>query len=88
MSKKNLEDELKNTKDALQCQTEFSSMRKLEIKCLQTTLLEVTHMDVEVVTEGLADTEKSCGKQQMKIESEIEDTRFVSLMDAHTVNVI
>ena len=42
---------------------------------------------VEVVTEGPADTEKSCGKQQMKIESEIEDTRFASLMDAHKVNV-
>ena len=49
MSKKNLEDELKNTKDALQCEIEFSSMRKLEIKHLQTTLLEVTHMDVDVV---------------------------------------
>ena len=80
MSKKNLEDELKNTKDALQCETEFSSMRKLEIKHLQTTLLEVTHMDVDVVLEG--------PKQQMKIETEIDDTRFTYLMDAYKVNVI
>ena len=78
MSKKNLEDELKNTKDALQCETEFSSMRKLEIKRLQTTLLEFNHMDVDVVLEG--------PKQQMKIE--IDDTRFTSLMDAYKVNVI
>ena len=77
MSKKNLEDELKNTKDALQCEIEFSSMRKLEIKCLQTTLLEVTHTDV---LEG--------PKLQMKIEMEIDDTRFTSLMDAYKVNVI
>ena len=88
MSKKNHEDELKSTKDALQCEVEFSSMRKLEIKCLQTTLLEVTHMDVDVVMEGPADTEESCGKQQMKIETEIEDTKFTSLMDAYKVNVI
>ena len=81
MSKKNLEDELKNTNDALQCEIEFSSMRKHEIKCLQTSLLEVTHMEVDVVMEGPADTEKSCGKQ-------IEDTRFTSLMDAYKVNVI
>ena len=46
MSKKNLEDGLKNTKDALQCEIEFSSTRKLEITHLQTTLLEVTHTDV------------------------------------------
>lgn len=45
-------------------------------------------MDVDVVMEGPADTEKSCGKQQMKIETEIEDTRFTSLMDAYKVNVI
>ena len=45
-------------------------------------------MDVDVVMEGLADTEKSCGKQQMKIEAEIEDTRFTSLVDACKVNVI
>ena len=75
MSKKSLEDELKNTKDALQCEVEFS-----EKTCLQTTLLEVTHMDVDVVLEGPADTEKSCGKQQMKIETENEDTRFTSPM--------
>ena len=31
MSKKNLEDELKDTKDALQCEIEFSSMRKLDV---------------------------------------------------------
>ena len=62
MSKKSLEDELKNTKDPLQCEVEFSSMRKLQIKCLQTTLLEVTHMDVDVVLEGPADTEKKLWK--------------------------
>ena len=88
MSKKNLEDELKNTKDALQCEIEFSSMSKLEMKRLQATLLVVTHMDVDVVMEGPANTEKSCGKQQMKIETEIEDTRFISLMDEYKVNVI
>ena len=81
MSKKNLEDELTNTKDALQCEIEFSSMKKLEIKKLQTTLLEVTHiMDADVVLGG--------PKQQMKIETEIDDTRFTSLMDAYKVNVI
>ena len=47
------------------CEIEFSFMTKLEIKRLQTTLLEVTHMDVDVVMEEPADTEKSCGKQQM-----------------------
>ena len=57
-------------------------MIKLEINHLQTTLLEVTHMDVDMVMEGPADTEKICGKQQMKIEAEIADTRFTSLMDA------
>ena len=62
MSKKNLEDELKYTKDALQCGIEFSSMRKL---------------DVDVLLEG--------PKQQMKIETEIDDTRFTSLMDAYKV---
>ena len=77
---KNLEDELKNTKEALQCEIEYSSMKKLEIKRLQTTLLEVTHMDVDVVLEG--------PKQQMKIETEIDDTRFTSLMHAYKVNVI
>ena len=61
MFKKNLDDELKNTKDALQCEIEFSFMTKLEIKCLQTTLLEVTHKDVDVVMEEPADTEKGCG---------------------------
>ena len=80
MSKKNLEDELKNTKDALQCEVEFSLMRKLEIKHLQATLLEVTHMDADVVTEG--------PKEQMKIETEIDNTIFTSLMDAYKVNVI
>ena len=77
MSKKNLEDELKNTKDALQCEIEFSSTRKLEIKRLQTTLLEVTHTDI---LEG--------PKLQMKKETEIDDTRFTSLMEACKVNVI
>ena len=77
MSKKNLEDELKNTKDALQCEIEFSSTRKLQIKHLQTTLLEVTHTDV---LEG--------PKLQMKIETETDDTRFTSLMEAYKVNVI
>ena len=80
MSKKNLEDELKNSKDALQCEIEFFSMRKLEIKHLQTTLLEVTHMDVDVVLEE--------PKQQMKIEMEIDDARFTSLKDGYKVNVI
>ena len=80
MSKKNLEDKLKKTKDALQCEIEFSSMKKVEIKRLQTTLLEVSHMDVDVVLEG--------PKQQMKIGTEIEDTRYTSLMDAYKVNVI
>ena len=63
-------------------------MSKLEMKRLQATLLVVTHMDVDVVMEGPANTEKSCGKQQMKIETEIEDTRFISLMDEYKVNVI
>ena len=37
-------------------------------------------LEINVVLEG--------PKQQMKIKTEIDDTRFTSLMDAYKVNVI